>query len=786
MIKSRKPIAPHPDPLPARGKREKKAYVGRSVPRLEDRPLVTGQGRFAADISFPHQLHMRVVRSAYAHGIIRVIQTEEAKALPGVHAVWTGQDVADISPIDFRLTKIEGLDAYRQPILAQERVRYIGEPVAVVFADDAYLAEDAADLVKVDVEELPAVLSCDGAPAEFAPGRSTEPAVVRKQYGNLDGAFAQAHVVVALDLAIGRHSGVPMETRGAIGRYDAARDTLEMYGAAKVPHWNRDAIARMLGRVPSSVHLLEGHVGGGFGVRGELYPEDVLVCLAALRFGRPVKWIEDRRENLIACNHSRQQRHRIRAAVDADGCILAIDDEFFHDQGGYVRTHGATVPDLAAAMLPGPYRVPAYRAAGHIRLTNKTPCGTYRAPGRYESTFVRERLLDAIAAQSGLSRVEVRRRNLIAASEMPYRRPLDTLGTEVVYDSGDYARLLDKALAAIDWDALQEKLARRRAAGELVGAGLGLFVEKSGLGPFDLVRVMVDDEGTVEVVTGAASVGQGVETVIAQICADAIGIDYRRIRVVHGRTDRIDVGMGAFASRVTVMTGEATRRAGEAVRVKALAMASELLQTQADLLDIVDGSVVHAGKQGGPSIKIGEVARALGPASSLRGDRPPGLAADAWFHTDHMNYPYGVHIAVVRVDRETGAVAVERYLVAYDVGKAVNPMLVEGQIAGGFAQGLGGALFEEFLYDDRGEPLSVTLADYLMPTVRETPLIEVLITEDAPSPLNLLGLKGAGEGGVNAVGAAIASAIDDAIGMPGAITVLPVTPMRMREILRGS
>ena len=338
------------------------------------------------------------------------------------------------------------------------RVRYVGEPVAVVFATDAYLAEDAADLVTVEVEELPVVLDARSTPGEFEDGRSTEPTTVEKSYGDLAAAFRTAHAVVELDLTIGRHSGVPMETRGAIARYDAASDVLEMHGAAKVPHWNRDNIARMLGRDPSTVHLIEGHVGGGFGIRGELYPEDVLVCLAALRLGRPVKWIEDRREHLIAANHSRQQHHHVRAAVDADGRILGIDDEFFHDQGGYVRTHAATVPDLTAAMLPGPYRVPAYRALGHVRLTNKTPGGTYRAPGRYESTFVRERLMDAIAGRLGIDRIEIRRRNLIAKEEMPYTRPLATLGTEIVLDSGDYAGLLDKALAAIRWNVLQAEL----------------------------------------------------------------------------------------------------------------------------------------------------------------------------------------------------------------------------------------------------------------------------------------------------------------------------------------
>jgi aerobic carbon-monoxide dehydrogenase large subunit len=759
-------------------------YVGRSVLRKEDGPLLKGQGRFAADINFPGQLHMRVVRSSYAHGKLLSVDLKPALAMPGIHAAWSFADVAEIPPIDFRLTRIEALAAYRQTILARDRVRYVGDPVAVVFCDDPYLAEDAAELVVVEVEELPVVLHADEAAGEFADGLSTEAAIIRKQYGDVDAAFRDAYATVALSLAIGRHSGVPLETRGAIGRYDAATDMLEMYGAAKVPHWNRDQIARMLGRSPASVNLFEGHVGGGFGVRGELYPEDVLVCLAALRLGRPIKWIEDRRENLIATNHSRQQTHHIRAAIDRGGNILAIDNEFFHDQGGYMRTHAATVPDLAAAMLPGPYRVPAYRAVGHIRLTNKTPGGTYRAPGRYESTFVRERVIDAVATKMGIDAVEVRRRNLIGKSEMPYDRRLETLGTNVVLDSGDYAGLLDKALDGIGWTALQTQLKSRRHAGELVGAGLAMFVEKSGLGPFDGVRITVDVKGFVEVVTGAASVGQGVETVIAQICADTLGVDYQRVNVIHGQTDRIEKGLGAFASRVTVMTGEATRLAATKLRQKALLAAAELMQTPADKLDIVDGEIVPIDQTAGPSMGLAAVAAALMPGAKFLADREPGLAADGLFESAHMNYPYGVHIAVVRIAGDTGAVEVERYLVAYDVGKAVNPMLIDGQIVGGVAQGIGGALYEEFCYDDRGEPLSVSFADYLMPTAREVPHVNVIIAEDAPSPLNPMGLKGAGEGGANAVGAAIAAAIDDALGQPGAITRLPVVPQQIRGLLR--
>jgi len=757
------------------------AFVGRSVPRLEDPPLVTGRGTFAADVSFAHQLHMRVVRSAHAHGRIVSIDTNAAKAAPGVVAIWTAADVADIPPIGFRLTRVEGLDPYRQPILAKDQVRYVGEPIAAVFATDPYLAEDAADLVAVEVEELPVLLAADAPTGAFDQNHSTEVTLVRKGFGDVEAALASAHAVVALDLAIGRHSGVPMETRGAVAR--ETRGILELHGAAKVPHWNRDTLARMLGRASSSVHLHEGHVGGGFGIRGELYPEDVLVCLAALRLRRPVKWIEDRREHLLAANHSRQQHFHVRAAVDAQGRLLAIDGEFFHDQGAYVRTHAATVPDLSAAMLPGPYRMDAYRMVGRIRLTNKTPGGTYRAPGRYESTFVRERLMDAIAARLNIDPIEIRRRNLIAASEMPYERTLGALGTELTYDSGDYAGLLDKALAAAEWPALNETIKRRRAAGEAIGIGVVMFVEKSGLGPFDGVRVTVDESGAVELVTGSASVGQGMETAMAQICADALGVDYARVRVVHGQTDRIAFGMGAFASRVTVLTGEATRVAATKLRAKAIAAAAPLLQSTAEVLDVVDGRVVSKKTAQGPSVSLGEVARALAPTSKLLGDAEPGLSAEGWIQQDHMAYPYGVHLAVVCIDRGTGAVAIERYLVAYDIGKAVNPRLVEGQITGGVAQGLGGALFEEFLYDPRGEPLSTTFADYLMPTAREIPPIQTLISEDAPSPLNALGLKGAGEGGANPVGAVIAAAIDDALGVPGAVSELPVTPQRLRALL---
>ncbi len=760
--------------------------IGASLPRLEDGPLVVGRGLFAADVSFPFQLHMRVVRSPLAHGRITAVDVAAALTQPGVVAAWTGEDLAGLSPIDFRDDRVEKLVPYRQPVLARGCVRYVGEPLAVVFADDPYRAEDAADAVGFELEELPPVMSADEEPGEFGPGLSTQPTIVEQAYGDLAGAFAAAHAIVELDLAIGRHSAVPLETRGAIARHDAGRDVLELHGAAKVPHRNREQLARILGRPLASIHLFEGHVGGGFGVRGELYPEDVLVCLAALRLGRPIKWIEDRQEHFVAANHSRQQRHKIRAAVDTDGRILGVEDDFFHDQGAYVRTHGARVVDLTAGMLPGPYHMPAYRASGHYRLTNKTPAATYRSPGRYESTFVRERLLDAIAERVGVDRVEVRRRNLIDKSEMPFERPLHALGDEVILDSGDYAGLLTKALARVDWPKLEQSLAARRSAGDMAGVGLAMFVEKSGLGPTDGVKISVEPSGHVEVVTGGASLGQGFETVIAQICAETLGVDYRRIRVVHGRTDRIEHGVGAHATRATVLTGSATQVAALKLRTRALAVAAQLLQTPAEELTIVSGRVGRRGMTSGPSLDLGEIARKLAPGSKLLNGSDPGLAAEGWFITKHMAYPYGVHVAVVAIDRDTGAVKVEKYLIAYDVGRAVNPMLIEGQLVGGLAQGLGGALSEEFLYDESGSPVATTFADYLVPTAANVPAVDVLLTEDAPSPLNPLGLKGAGEGGINAVGAAIASAIDDALGWPGAVTRLPVTPARLRGLLRSA
>jgi len=391
--------------------------------------------------------------------------------------------------------------------------------------------------------------------------------------------------------------------------------------------------------------------------------------------------------------------------------------------------------------------------------------------------------MDAIAVEMNMDPIAVRRRNLIALEEMPWGRDLDVLGDSVEHDPGDYAGLLDQVLEKYGYDEIQAGLAERRANGEMVGLGLSMFFEKSGLGPTDGSKIYVDTTGHIEVVTGGASLGQGFETVMAQIAAEALGTDYRRVRVVHGRTDRIEYGVGAHASRATVLTGSAVNKTALQVRDKALDMAAELLQTPIDSLDITDGVIHPKGNSSGPSVTLGEVAEALAPASKARGTRDPFLMGEAFFHIEHQTYPYGLHIAIVKVDPDTGETKIERYIIGYDIGRAINPMLVDGQLVGALAQGIGGTLYEEFAYDESGEPLAVTFADYLMPTLLEIPTPEILLTEDFPSIRTPLGIKGAGEAGITGAAAALASAIDAATGIPGAVTQIPVSPQRLKKIL---
>ena len=590
---------------------------------------------------------------------------------------------------------------------------------------------------------------------------------------------------MAIELAIGRHSGVPLEPRCLLAVPDPDRGTLDIFGMTKVPVWNRDLLADMLGIDETLIHVHAIDAGGGFGVRGEFYPEDFLIPWLAAKTGRPVKWAEDRAEHLMAVNHSRQQYHRVAAAFDADGRILGLTDDIIQDNGAYCRTHGVAVPELTAAMLPGPYRVPAYRGRVRVVLTNKTPCGTYRAPGRFEGTAAREHLLDVAATQLGIDPVELRMRNLLRPSEMPHERPISTLGTDLILDTGDYPALLAAAVKEADRLGYRNR-ASESAGPRLRGFGLAMFVEKSGLGPQETADVTVSRSGAVHVYSGGTSLGQGIETVLAQITADALGVDPRAVRVTAGDTAAQPFGAGSWASRSTVVGGSAVHQAALAVRERALRLAARVLEAAEEDLDLADGSV---SVRGDPDPKrarlsLADIAKAAAPASRyLEKGEPAGLSARRRFEVSHMTYPYGAHAAVVEVDTGTGQVRVLRYLVAYEVGRAINPMLVEGQLRGGVAQGIGGALFEEFRYDEAGQPQAITFIEYRLPTAAEIPPVDVLLSQDAPSPGNPLGVMGAGEGGINAVGAAVANAVRDALGLAGGVGQLPLTPARVRALM---
>ena len=753
--------------------------IGASLPRTEDPRLLRGRGRFGDDISVSGQLWTRVVRSPAAHGDIQNLSVTAAAKAPGIAAVVTAADLPPGLVIPVRLA-VPGpdLSRYLQPVLAGTTVRYVGEPVAVVVGEDPYACEDAAELVEIDIAERAAVLDAGTAESPAA-------AELSRGYGDVEAAFTQARRVVRIELAIGRHSGVPLEPRCLLAVPDCDRGSLDIFGMTKVPVWNRDLLARLLGLDETLIHVHGVDAGGGFGVRGEFYPEDFLIPWLAMTLRRPVKWAEDRAEHLVAVNHSRQQHHRIAAAFDDGGRILAITDDVTHDNGAYCRTHGVAVPELTVAMLPGPYRVPAYRGRIRVVLTNKTPCGTYRAPGRFEGTAAREHLLDVAADQLGLDRIELRRRNLIGPSEIPHRRPIAALGTDLILDTGDYPALLAATVNVADRLGYRALAAARPAAhpGALHGFGLAMFVEKSGLGPQETADVTVSKSGAVHVYSGGTSMGQGIETVLAQIAADALGVDPSVIRVTTGDTAAQPFGGGSWASRSTVVGGSAVHLAATAVRDRAVQLAARILEAAPDDLVIRDGAVMVRGDFGHPGISLAEIAVAAEPASRyLRPGEPAGLSARRRFEVAHMTYPYGVHAAVVAVDPGTGQVRVLRYLVAYEVGRAVNPALVEGQLRGGVAQGIGGALLEEFGYDDAGQPQAITLIDYRMPTAAEVPPVDLLVSQDAPSPGNPLGVMGAGEGGVNAVGAAVANAVRDALGLAGSVGQLPLTPARVREL----
>jgi len=754
--------------------------IGTSPLRKEDEPLLRGAGCFIGDFKRPGMVHACIVRSPVAHARIVSIDKAPALAAPGVIDIVVAEDVPDVR-IPMRQFKDEQSQKFLQPPIARDVVRYSGEPVAVVLADSRYLAEDAAQLLEIEYEALPTLLDSDAAVAADAPllhpsAGTNVAGEVLVDLGSVDEAFEAADLVVEEVFRIQRHAAVPLETRGLLAEYegDPETGTMTVWGAAKIPHVNKGILARLLGwENEDRVRQVELHVGGGFGARGEFYPEDYLMPFCALRSGRPVAWVEDREENLRATNHSREQIHRVSAAVRSDGTLLALKDEFINNQGAYIRTHGTTVPTLSSAMLGGPYVWGAYRCHMRSAVTNKTPAGTYRSPGRYEANFVRERLLDIIARRLGRDPIDLRRQNLVGEESFPYDLGTHYDGHPVIYDSGKYELLLDKCLRTFDLEAMRRWRDEPGAANLRRGIGLGYFVEKAGPAIKEYSRVELDDQGSVVVYSGSASVGQGVETTLAQVCASHLGIPYGRISVRHGDTAVIPEGMGAFGSRVAMLGGAATMIAAAEVRARLFELAAnELEAAPEDLVVAQDGVMV----QGSPSRAV--------PWSRIVELNGGDVIEEGRFRCDLLGYPYGIHVAAVEIDADTGGVRIERYAVAYDVGRCINPTLIEGQITGGAAQGLGGALLEEFVYDANGQPLAASFMDYLMPTAQEMPHVEILITEDAPSPLNPLGVKGAGEGGTAAVGATLGNAVSDALGVE--LTRLPLSPERINDAIGAS
>lgn len=754
--------------------------IGSSIRRVEDSRRLRGVARYIGDIHRPGMLHVAIFRSQYAHARLTKVEVDRARAMPGVVAVITFEDIKGVKPIPMRLEPSEDLYRALQRPLASDRLRYVGEPIAVVVAENNYLAEDALEGIDITVEQLEVHVDARRA---IKPGSELiHPGVARNiahrfvvETGNVERALAEADAVLEQEFYIQRHSAVPIETRGLVAEYDEGRKLLTVWGSTKVVHFNHGVLASLLEMPPSRIRMIEVEVGGGFGVRGEFYPEDYLIPFLARMLRRPVRWIEDRNEHLKAANHSREQWHRLRVGYRRDGRIVAFDDHLLNVMGGYIRTHGATLPTMTAAYMPGPYKLENYRCDARCVLVNKTPAGTYRGPGRFGASFVREHALDIIARRVHLDPAEIRMRNFIPSELMPYTTGTSAFDTPTIYDSGDYAKQLKQALEKFEYEKHKAWCSEQRGNGRAVGIGIGCFVEKTGGGPWEYARVEIDLSGEVVIYSGAADVGQGVETVLSQIVADTLPIDIEHIRVVHGDTAVVPFGVGAFGSRSTVVAGNAALMATQEVKQKLLTIAAIALQVdQSDLYFEKNHIVARSGA--GPGISYAELAALATPSSARVIGVKPGISAEAVFHADRMAFPYGVHLALVEIDQKTGFIKIPKYLIVFDVGRAINPMLVKGQIVGGFAQGIGGALLEEFSYDSSGQLMSGSFMDYLLPSAAEVPPVEVLVTEDSPSPLNALGVKGAGEGGIVAVGATLANAVYDAFDGLVDICQLPLTP----------
>ena len=751
-------------------------YVGQPVRRLEDERLLTGRGRFVDDIGRPDLLHAVILRSDVAHGRIRSIETSAARQLPGVHAVITAADIqGDVPLVPLRLMPMDELVPLGQPAIARDKVRYVGEAIAVILADSPALGEDAQALVEVEIDRLPSIASrhdaCDEKSLLFEDWGSNEAITYTATKGDAGAAFREAAYVRREQFATQRHLALPMEPRGILAEWDTDSGRLTVEGAAKVPFANRRILAAMMGLDVADIDMMESDVGGGFGARGEFFAEDFLIPFVARHVGRPVKWIEDRRDHLLTTGHAREMDCDIEIACDADGTILGLRGEVWVDVGAYYRTNGTISPRNVAQFMSGPYRVPNIDIRSHAMLTNKAPIGTYRGPGRYESDFFRERFFDLVARDLGLDPVAFRRKNLVQRDEMPYSiasiRPVER---EEAFDSGDYAMVLDRCLEEFGWSR-KEALQGERVDGVFHGIAVGCFVEGGGAGPSENAKAVVKPDGSIEIFVGSTAVGQGILTTLTQIAADALELPIERVRLFHGSTPYLSDGFGSYHSRSTVMGGSAILLAVEALRRQICSAASERFDCGTDDLALSDGVVSGPG---GKTVSFGELAPSLSPVEET-------------FHNHTHTYANGAAAAHVTVDPETGHVALVDLVMVEDVGRIVNPLTLQGQAIGAMVQGLGGAFLEHSIYDEDAQLVTVTLAEYLAPLSPNFPRLRAIMLEEHKSPHIPLGTKGGGEGGILPMGGLMANAVASALSsFDVEPKQLPLTPRDVWNLIQAA
>lgn len=738
--------------------------IGQSLPRREDDRLLDGHGCFVDDIVLPGMVHMAVLRSNEAHARILSLDSAAARLMPGIIDIFDASDWPGEMPvIPIRLIPLQGSEPFLQRPLASGTLRYVGEPVAVVVARDRRTAEDALEHIEIETEPLPPVVTRDAAETAVGDALSVPAAGsnVSARYrigrGDIDAAFAEAEVTLRRTFRSHRQTAAPLETRGLIAEFDRGvgqgNERLCIHGASKVTFFNRRHLATAFGLAVAQVDLLATDVGGGFGVRGELYPEYYLAAEAARRIGRPVKWIEDRREHFAATNHSRDVDCDLEIAARRDGTVLGLRARVRADMGAYIRTNGNVVPAKAAQFLPGPYLVPAFDAEVLALITNKTPVGTYRGPGRIEANFFRERMFDILADEIGMDPADLRLRNLIPQDRMPFDAgKVLPDAQKVVFDSGDYRAIFERLLTECGWRDWHDSARQGRvdADGRVHSLGLACFNESSGGGRFETARIRVAPTGRITVSTGSSSMGQGVETAMGQICAAVLDVAPGQIDVQLSSTTLLSDGVGSFHSRSTIMGGSAVRKAAEALLAEARSAAALRLNATPDDLDYA-GGVFFTTVAPERRIRLAEIA--------AMAEDGQGLDVERRHEQTGLCFSFGAHAAHVVLDSGTGAVEVLEYWVAEDIGRVLNPALVEAQTVGGVVQGLGGAFLDAIVYDDQGQLLTATFADYLLPTSTEIPKIHAIATGDYPSPHNPYGFKGAGEGGVVAVAAAVGNAI---------------------------